>query len=255
MASYRSVPNPRDARRRAIAIALTVIAHLLIALLLLTLGTPLIDRKDGQPGLSTFDVAREAGSAPKAAPAKKPVKIAAKSASAAAARAQPQPKVAAETPPPPVPVSPLWGDKSLLAGADIGRMSAAGDGAAASSGAGSGKGSGPVSGPGEGPGGSRLYNAEWYRRPSHAEIAGYMPPNGVPPGGWGEIACKTIPGNQVENCRSLGESPPGSGIARGLRQAAWQFRVLPPRIDGRPVIGAWVRIHFDFTVGGDGDAR
>ena len=102
-------------------------------------------------------------------------------------------------------------------------------------------------GPGEGPGGSHLYNAEWYRRPSHAEIAGYMPPGGVPAGAWAEIACRTIPGNQVENCRSLGESPVGSGLARGLRLAAWQFRVLPPRVDGRPLIGAWVRIHLDFT--------
>lgn len=66
--------------------------------------------------------------------------------------------------------------------------------------------------------------------------------------GWGMVACKTIPGNRVENCRSIGESP-GSGLSRMLRLASWQFRVRPPRIGGKPIIGAWVRIKFDLIQG------
>jgi protein TonB len=101
-------------------------------------------------------------------------------------------------------------------------------------------------GPGEGPGGATLYNAEWYREPTDAEMVTYMPHRDVT-GGWAMIACKTQEHYHVDDCQELGESPPGSGLARALRQAAWQFLVRPPRLDGKPMIGAWVRIRFDFT--------
>jgi len=113
-------------------------------------------------------------------------------------------------------------------------------------GTGAGKDSGSAYGPGAGPGGERLYDAEWYSEPTHAELSYYMP-HGAPMGSWGTIACRTVEKNRVEDCRELDESPAGSGLARALRQAAWQFRVLPPRIGGHPVIGAWVRIRIDFS--------
>lgn len=111
----------------------------------------------------------------------------------------------------------------------------------------SGKDSGSAYGPGEGPGGERLFNAEWYREPRDAELSPYMPHTGAPPGSWAEIACKTVPAYHVENCRPLGESPVGSGLARALRLASWQFLVRPPRVGGRTMVGAWVRIHFTFV--------
>ncbi len=100
-------------------------------------------------------------------------------------------------------------------------------------------------GPGEGPGGVRLYQAEWVREPTDAELVTYFP-RGAPQGAWATIACRTVDHYHVDDCQSLSEAPLGTGLARGLRQAAWQFLVRPPRIDGKPLIGAWVRIRFDF---------
>ncbi|MBH0112771.1 energy transducer TonB [Novosphingobium sp. YJ-S2-02] len=125
-----------------------------------------------------------------------------------------------------------------MAAADIGRMSGP---APAQSPAGSGS----VYGPGEGPGGAVLYNADWYRPPTDAELAGYLPAR-RPDTGWGMIACQTIEQYRVENCQILGESPRGSGFGRAVLEAAWQFRVQPPRINGKPQLGTWVRIRIDY---------
>lgn len=101
---------------------------------------------------------------------------------------------------------------------------------------------------GAGPGGATLYDADWYRKPSNAELGFYLRPT-APPSGWGMIACRTVEDYRVEDCRALAESPAGSGFAYAVLKAAWQFRVLPPRINGRPLIGAWVRIRIDYIEG------
>lgn len=132
-----------------------------------------------------------------------------------------------------------------FAAADIGRMRRADAGGDAGA---QGGGGGEADGTGSGPGGARLYRAEWYRKPRDAELAGYIPP-GQSTGDWAMIACRTVEQFHVEDCRELDESPRGSGMARALRRAAWQFLVRPPRVDGKPMIGAWVSIRFDFTKG------
>ena len=93
---------------------------------------------------------------------------------------------------------------------------------------------------GRGPHGEVLYAAEWAREPTPAEIGGYWPARA--PSGWGMVACKTIPGNRVDDCVELDQSPRGSHLASAVRQMAWQFHVRPPRKNGRPMIGEWVRI-------------
>lgn len=158
-------------------------------------------------------------------------------------------------PPPAVEVPvPSWLQMSResYAATDISRIARSpGSAAAAASGGGAGQGSGTEEGAGEGPGGARLYNAEWYRKPSRAELAGFLPP-AREPGAWAMIACRTVEKFHVEDCQELDESPRGSGLARGLRRSAWQFLVRPPRVNGKPMIGTWVRIRFDFTLEGDG---
>lgn len=155
-----------------------------------------------------------------------------------------QPRPVPQVPPTPQPVMPLpfiQMSREQYAAADISKLGKKQEQAGNSGASG-----GSAAGPGEGPGGARLYNAEWYREPTDAEMVTYMPKRDVS-GGWAMIACKTQEKFRVDDCQELGESPPGSGLARALRQAAWQFLVRPPRIDGKPQIGVWVRIRFDFT--------
>lgn len=99
---------------------------------------------------------------------------------------------------------------------------------------------------GNGPNGEVLYQAEWYTRPTDAQLNTYVPAN-MRTTGWGLIACRTIAGYRVEDCREMGEFPPGSGYGRAARQAAWQFRVRPPMRNRRPLVGSWVRIRIDYV--------
>jgi len=100
---------------------------------------------------------------------------------------------------------------------------------------------------GTAPNGEPLYAARWYREPTHDELAGYL---STARPGWGLIACKTAPDYRVEDCVALGESPSGSNVARAALAAAWQFKVRPPRLGGKDMIGEWVRIRIDYTIGG-----
>ena len=102
-------------------------------------------------------------------------------------------------------------------------------------------------GSGRRPGRGAAVQAEWVVEPTDAELAYYMPK--APGRELGRNRLQDGPNYRVENCRLLSESPMGSGLARAMRLAAWQFKVRPPRIDGKPLVGAWVRIHFDFGTG------
>jgi protein TonB len=219
--------------RRVIAFAIVVLVHVLLAVMLLFL-TPEI-RKAVMPKvfeMTSYD-------SPKPTPTVQKKRTAA---------AKPTPKTP-KAPPvdtTPAPDARLF-DKQLFDAIDITKipnrraeMQAGTDTATAQGD------STATYGPGQGPGGQTLYNAEWYREPTNAELAYYLP-KGVPLGAWAVIACRTVANNRVEDCQELGDSPPGSRLAGAIRQAAWQFRVRPPRIDGKPQVGAWVRIRIDFT--------
>ncbi|WP_293883854.1 hypothetical protein [Sphingomonas sp.] len=218
---------------RAVALILAIVIEALLLLALLQIG-PVFTKKPVEPALmTTFEMLP-------ATVARTVTKVE-KSGGAPPAKA-PTPRTA----PVVAPVVPksqmvILSSKDFAA-SDISKLARQGGNGES----GTGKGSGSAMGPGEGPGGEPMYNAEWYVKPPRGALALYLP-NGAPPNSWGMVACKTIPNYGVENCQQLGESPVGSGIARALRQAAWQFKVRPPRIGGRALMGVWVRIRFDFT--------
>lgn len=233
--SYQSASK----RRRGTSIALTIVAHILILILLLTI-TPSI-REKLEPPMSTFELAPESGTIPT-----QRVATRAKTRSGKAAAKAPAPPL-----PPPMPVKRPTPAPDLMhmtadefAATDLANLPRSAGSGSGDTGADTGD-SVAAYGPGEGPGGQRLYNAEWYREPTNAELSYFMPP--APPGSWAMIACRTVAAWHVDNCRALDESPAGSGLSKGLRRAAWQFLVRPPRIGGKPMLGAWVRIRIDFT--------
>lgn len=235
--AYRGRSSPR---RRVVSLLLALALVALVIALLIRLGVLPAHLTETQPTLSTFDVrpGRQVAATRPRATAKAQV----------AHAAPPPPRPAPVVPPTPraraTPAPKLLAlSKDEFAATDIGKIKGSAD--AKAEGDDSGADSAAAYGPGEGPGGARLYNAQWYSEPTHAELAFYLP-HGAP-SGVAMIACRTIPNFHVEDCRELGETPPGGGLARAMRQAAWQFRVRPPRLGGKPMIGAWVRIRFDFT--------
>ncbi len=235
---------PRESRALAAVLSLGIAALIVLALLSMA-----VLRDEGRAGGALLTALNL--SPPPGAKTPSPAK-----ARAAASAASPTQTTQATQPPKLLPRVPManpntveWPDNFVhishadMAAADIGTIHSS-----ASSGTASASAGGGANGGGEGPGGSHLYNAAWYREPRDAELAGYMRP-GQSTGRWAEIACRTIDAYHVEDCHELAESPQGSGMAHVLRQAAWQFLVRPPRVDGKVMVGTWVRIHFDFTKG------
>ncbi|MEA1013550.1 hypothetical protein [Sphingosinicella sp. LY1275] len=97
---------------------------------------------------------------------------------------------------------------------------------------------------GTAPNGEPLYAAAWYREPREDTLRDYLSTARGP--GWGLIACRTAPDYRVEDCVALGEYPEGSQITRAVLAAAWEFKVRPPQLGGRPLVGSWVRIRIDY---------
>lgn len=234
--------NRGSFRRRTAALVLAILVHILLIVMLLTLAPPQF-RVSPAPELRSYRLLplEERKIAPKPQSSGRKAK-ATRSAGGAPPKAAPH-----VTPPPnapPVPLNMMIVTKDVFAATDISKLPSHQEAKAAGSGTGAGAASGDAVAVGEGPGGAPLYNAEWYTEPTRAEMATYLPGE-LEPGWWAEIECKTIPNYRVEDCHELGDSPTGSGLARGVRRAAWQFRIRPPRIGGRPVMGAWVRIRYN----------
>lgn len=232
MPAYR-LPSPHDRpplRRRASGLALALGVNLGLLLILLTLGyIPLPERKPSNATVVDFIPESHSAAAQrtKTAVARKPI---------------PKPPTVMLPPVKPTIAQPSRPAKSQpwiemskdeMAAADIRNLPKAGAGE-----------SGDSEEVGRGPRGEVLYAAEWARHPTNAELGGYLPKDA--PDGYGLVACRTIPGDRVEDCIELESSPLGSHLARAVREAAWQFRVRPPRKGGKVLVGSWVRILIEY---------
>jgi protein TonB len=251
-----SAQRHTPAFRRAWTLALVVAIHAAILWLLLHIAPAVMSPPPGPETALVVDMLP----ADRVAPAARPQQRAARK-TAAGSAATPQPETAIAPPPPDIPLPPpkpttpsndIWSQVIPMSGREFARNAVTPGTRAATPGTGTGEG-GSDSGEGDAAadagggsgGGDRLYAADWYRRPTHTELATYLPRRAQ--SGWGEVACRTIPNNQVTDCREIGQSARGSGLAGAVRQAAWQFRILPPRVGGKPLIGSWVRIRITYT--------
>lgn len=229
---------PDRSRAVSFALALALELALIVALLL---WRPYERSKPEDRHLTTFSLSPDADRAEAPKPTRR--NTANRSAASAAATPPPTPPVLPIARPQPTPPPSPGGLKGILpielGAADIGKLGHH------DAGSDTGDTKAPY-GPSEGPGGQPLYPVEWYREPTDAELNGYLP-HGAAPQSWALIACQTTDRYHVENCRQLGESPVGSGLARAMRLAAWQFLVRPPRRGGQPIMHAWVKILISFT--------
>lgn len=234
MPAYR-IPSPHDRpplQRRASGLALALGVNLLLLLALLQLGViPLPGAKESEAFVVDLLAAPEASPSSAARPRVR------SRAEAADRPLPPRPRIALPTKPQlashrPLDIIPM--SKEDLAAGDIGKLPKAAAGSGASDSAEIGR----------APNGELLYAAEWAREPTAAELGGYLPKNA--PAGSGLIACRTIPGNRVDDCIEIESRPAGSRLAGAVRQAAWQFRVRPPRKNGEELVGSWVRIRIDY---------
>lgn len=247
--TYRP-PSPYERTppaRRASGMALAIGINLLVLLALLGIGgiRPVPMKDDG--GTLVFDVARQDQAASRSRPTEQQRRKA-----AVQRPILPPPKHILPVPPTITP--PPTGELELveltrqeLSKTDEAMARRAGPALAQGSGRG-----GDSAIVGQGPRGETLYAAEWLREPTDQEIGHYMTANvGA---GYGMIACKTYPQYRVDDCVALGSVPASARLDRVLLKAAWQFKVRPPRKNGQPMIGEWVRIRFDYlTPGANGD--
>ena len=226
-------------RRRASGLALALGVNFVLLLVLMTLG--IIPMPERQPSDATVvDMIPESHSA-----AKQQTKSMVKPHTVEKPLLKPPPIIILSKPTiTPLPHGTPWIEmsKDEMASADISKLGSARGGP-----------DGDSEEVGRGPHGEVLYAAEWARHPTNAELGGYLPRNA--PDGFGLVACKTIPGDRVEDCIELDQTP-GSHLASAVRQAAWQFRVRPPRRGGHVLVGSWVRIliEYEHTQAGIGDS-
>jgi len=229
-----------DRRRRFVSFLLTIVAHLLLLLMLLKLTPPFVKMANSGSQLLSFTNAPDAQE--ETTQTKSNTKTSHTRSAAPAAPTVPPPKILLQDKAAPWVLTPGLEKFDIRQAPTTQPSQSQSDASTSDEANGNSNSDRPVA---YGRGGQPLYAAAWYREPTDAELAYYL--KGARPGpGYGEVACQTVARYHVDNCEELDETP-GSGLARAVREAAWQFLVLPPRIGGRMQVGTWVRIRIDYT--------
>ncbi len=234
-----SGPDHAEARRRATSLAITIFVHLLLLLMLIRLAPPFAKMADHGKQLLSFNTA------PDEQEQTTQTKSASKTHQNKATTAPPTPNV----PPPKIQLQDKAAPWVLTPGLekfDVRQVppsqkpsQSPSDASASDEASGDSDSDRPVA---YGPGGQPLYDAQWFREPTEAELAFYLK-KARPGPGYAVIGCQMIARNHVTNCFPIEESL-GSGLARAMVDASWQFLVIPPRIGSRQELGTWVRIRF-----------
>jgi len=244
LASFFSSSDAEHAerRRRVVSLAITVVVHLLLLWMLLRLAPPVFT-KMGDRGrqLINFNLApdEEETTQRKTSSTNKPTHAAVQPAAVI-----PPPKIELHNPAAPWTITPGL-EKFDVRQVPQTQQSAPTQSADASmndEANGNSDSDRPIA---YGAQGQPLYAAQWYREPTHAELNYYLK-NVRAGSGYGEIYCQTVARYHVDHCEELGETP-GTGFAHAVRDAAWQFLVLPARIGGRLQVGTWVVIRITYT--------
>lgn len=229
------------ARERAGAVGLTLTVYaLMLAILAIFGGGPLVRRK-AEEALNTILIA------PPKQPATPPPH------QPPSRRTGGSPKLLKITPEPalkpditaPAAIKPIVDLPKMDYALEGPASTASGADKAAGAGSGTG-GTGTGTGSQSGSGGVVLYQAQWQKMNTAEELHRKVPRNAPSSGGWGEIACRSAPNFRVTDCKLWGESPKGSGYGQAVLGIADVFRVKPPLVDGKPLIGAWVLIHIGY---------
>lgn len=234
-----------DWRRRVGGIALALALEVGLLLLLLTLGQGITGSRESKDALTTVDFAPERPE-PETPERQQQKQI------TPTALPRPQPSPQPDRPAPPIPLPPAPPPAAVLSpktepapAPETPKIKAV---IRDDSGGPAGPAYRAVSGDsqrvGTGPHGEPVYAARWYREPYPEELRGYLSTASGP--GWALINCRTIPDFKVDSCVLVDEYPETAGIGRAVLAATWQFKVRPPQIGGRVMVGEWVRIRITY---------
>jgi TonB family protein len=97
---------------------------------------------------------------------------------------------------------------------------------------------------------AQVTNPDWEKIPNGDDFAARFPPQALEAGkgGRADIECKVAAEGFLKNCRVVSETPKGEGFGNAALAMAWDFKMKPQSVDGKPVEGASVHIPIRFTV-------